>query len=676
MKHFFFRLRNIFFVAGAIAVLAGLFYAAASFSGLRNTLVREIHETREETDRLSRNFEFLSRDSNEVRAALGLPARDYPDFETGAAPAGEQGNVRAGETLMPYYQAVEKLVWQTEKNERDRALAGVFASDTIKALQTKNNYKIRQEADALLWEKDGKIWFTFRAASGKAGFEATTFTGASLVFDSAGAGLAGFLETEGAALADWFKNTEQLSAQFRGALRDQSLTSELRTSGLVLDALAETPDEVTANISLASERGASRMRVGFNKKNNTFFIDAKTYADIFSFRGSLPAAIRGIDLRSADELLIAKAQKQLQELFDDDGFTAYLGTKNLTLSRTPNEDDEYIYYDFLTQGGRRAGSLGIQKKIGEIYLFDDEYVSLGSLKTLGLGKNQGGDSKKKELNLENLNAGAASGSGKIYTILVAGAHERMTDTLILANINEDKQLIDLISLPRDLFYKNRKINGIYYRYGPERLAEEISDLTGLNIENYLVIDMFAFIDVINILGGVDISLNEPLVDPTYRVRDNGRWSTLFYAAGTHHLNGVEALRVARSRHFSSDFGRARRQQNILAAIKDRLTSLGVSDMGKLYELVIVLTKYVETDLTPYELVNCFVRYKSAKIRSQNVLDTRNILYHSYTNLRHMNLTEDEVDADFDKGAYILLPQNDDWALMRRYIRSLVEGAST
>jgi LCP family protein required for cell wall assembly len=230
-----------------------------------------------------------------------------------------------------------------------------------------------------------------------------------------------------------------------------------------------------------------------------------------------------------------------------------------------------------------------------------------------------------------------------------------------------------VSLPRDLFYRNRKINAIYYRYGAERLAQELSSLTGFDIEDYVIIDMFAFIDAVNILGGIDITLSETLVDPTYRVRDNGRWSTLFYAAGTHHLGGVEALRVARSRHFTSDFGRSRRQQDILAAIKEKISGLGVSDMGKVYELARVLTKYVETSFTPYDLVNYFIKYRSAKIKSQTVLATDNILYHSYTNLRHMNLKEEEVEADFDKGAYILLPLNDDWSLVRRFIRSRMEG---
>jgi LCP family protein required for cell wall assembly len=424
--------------------------------------------------------------------------------------------------------------------------------------------------------------------------------------------------------------------------------------------------------------------LGFDKQKLLFSINGASYSDFAAFKAAVPESMANLDLRTADEALIAKARQDIEELAGDPGFAAYLGTKNLRLARTPNEDDEYLYYDFLDPAGNRAGSLGIQKKIGEIYLFDAEYVSLGALKTIGL-KRDPGEAKKKDLSPEApslppapLGSGRpplSQGGGAGRTILLAGSHERMTDTLILANIHEDSDAIDLISLPRDLFYKNRKINGIYYRYGAERLVEELSGLTGLDISGYVVIDMFAFIDAINILGGIDITLDEALVDPTYRVRDNGRWSTLFYSAGPHHLNGVEALRVARSRHFTSDFGRSRRQQDILAAIKEKLTRLGLSDAGKVYELAGVLAKYVDTNLSPYQMASYFVKYRSAKIRSQTVLDTQNILTHSYTNLRQLNLQEEEVDADFDKGAYILLPLNEDWSLVRRFIRSIVEGPS-
>lgn len=249
----------------------------------------------------------------------------------------------------------------------------------------------------------------------------------------------------------------------------------------------------------------------------------------------------------------------------------------------------------------------------------------------------------------------------------------MTDAIILAAVNESRNEINMVSLPRDLFFRSRKLNSIYYRYGAERFTEEVAAITGLDIEHYIIIDMFAFIDAINILGGIEITLDEDLVDPTYRVRDAGRWSTLFYPAGRHHLNGIEALRVARSRHFTSDFGRAQRQQVIISSIKDKMTGLGLGDIGKMYDLVQVLSKYVDTNLTPFEIVNSFLKYGTAKVASRTVLDTDNILYHAYTNLKYLNLEEDAVDENFDKGAYILLPLEDDWSLLRRFIRSLLEG---
>ncbi|MCL1818017.1 MAG: transcriptional regulator, partial [Spirochaetaceae bacterium] len=142
------------------------------------------------------------------------------------------------------------------------------------------------------------------------------------------------------------------------------------------------------------------------------------------------------------------------------------------------------------------------------------------------------------------------------------------------------------------------------------------------------------------------------------------------------FNGLETLRVARSRHTTSDFGRARRQQHILAAIREKFSDLGMSDVGKVYDLARVLSKYVETSFGPYDLVNYFLRYKSAQIRNRIVLDTNNILYHSYTHLRRLNLTQEEVDEDFNKGLYILLPRGDDWSLIHRFILSRSAGPAS
>lgn len=232
-------------------------------------------------------------------------------------------------------------------------------------------------------------------------------------------------------------------------------------------------------------------------------------------------------------------------------------------------------------------------------------------------------------------------------------------------------VLTLISIPRDLYYRGRKINALYRLYGPAYLAKSLSDITGLEITTYAVVDMFAFIDVINILGGVDIYLDEDLIDPTYRIKDDGVWGTLYYKKGQHHLNGIEALRVARSRHYSSDFGRAERQQQLIWSIKDKFLSLGFADIGRFYELIQVMFQYVDTNLTPFEALSLFKAYGNLQDQRNHVLNTDNVLYDTYTNVFFL---EDKSIADeegYDKGAWILLPEQNNWNLIPWYIRSIL-----
>jgi len=384
----------------------------------------------------------------------------------------------------------------------------------------------------------------------------------------------------------------------------------------------------------------------------------------------LPDAIQEMPMRSMDYFFIEQGKMQLEQLFNDSGFIAYLGTINLLLSREPYENIDFVFYDFMTlDEGTRIGSIGIQKRMGEIYLFDDEYISLGAIHTFGLRNSE--TPVGESLDLNTLPSGTYE-RGRTHTVLIVGTNQQLTDTIILAILNEDMQAIDLISLPRDLYYREHKINEIYFRYGPRRLVREMESMTGFEIDNFVIIDMYAFIDVINILGGVEITLEAPLIDPSYRIRENGHWSTLFYPAGTHHLNGVEALRVARSRHYIADFGRSWHQQMILSAIIDQITGLGVSDIGRVYELAMVFMRYVETDYTPQDLVRYILRFRSATVRSRGVFNTRDLLYFTHTNLLHMGLSADEVDEDFNLGQFILLPLNDDWSLIHRFIRSVIE----
>jgi len=234
-------------------------------------------------------------------------------------------------------------------------------------------------------------------------------------------------------------------------------------------------------------------------------------------------------------------------------------------------------------------------------------------------------------------------------------NQKNTDTIIIASIDTEKNKATLISIPRDLYYKNSKINSIYPRYGAYVLRNSISELTGLKIDKYVLVEMYAFADLINILGGIDVELTESLVDPTYKVRDaNGRWSTLCYPAGVHHVNGVEALRIARARHFTPVFSRDLRQQQILGAVKNRLMSIGAMDVGKLVKIIRLGLKYVETDVSWLEAFNLYRGCHDISLKNV-VVNTSNVLYATYT----------------DYGAWIVMPLDNDFEVIKKFIEEKI-----
>ena len=235
------------------------------------------------------------------------------------------------------------------------------------------------------------------------------------------------------------------------------------------------------------------------------------------------------------------------------------------------------------------------------------------------------------------------------------------------------QSINLISIPRDVYYKGRKLNSYYKVYGPERFEEVIEIITGLKISNYFFIDMFAFIDVVNILGGIDITLEEDLVDPTYRVRNNGVWSTLYYKQGIYHLDGIETLRVARARHFTPVFSRDDRQQKVIISLFKKISDLSVTDFDRIYNIIKTLITYLDTDISIPESLSYLNDLKNVKRFNKIVLSTENVLTQTYENLMYLGLEEDEVKDDFAKGAWILVPENNNWKSINYYLQKTMSG---
>ena len=270
---------------------------------------------------------------------------------------------------------------------------------------------------------------------------------------------------------------------------------------------------------------------------------------------------------------------------------------------------------------------------------------------------------------------AASGEG--VNILICGKHGSNVDTIIFANVNPENKKVTLISLPRDLYYQERKINSVYYYYGMDEFIREVEDITGQQIDKYMLIDMYVFADIIDAMGGIDITLTEDLIDPSYTTYDNGIWSTLYYPAGDYHLNGTQTLRVARSRHYSSDYDRAERQQMILESIKDKGLSMGLSDTTALFEIVELVMDNTETDIGINEALMYFVQYKDYDISRGNVLSTGNILENQHVYVDYDTSAEEEVcdevsgECEVQNFVYTLIPAGGNWDYIKWYFTQLL-----
>src|SRR5260370_2705900 len=138
------------------------------------------------------------------------------------------------------------------------------------------------------------------------------------------------------------------------------------------------------------------------------------------------------------------------------------------------------------------------------------------------------------------------------------------------------------------------------RDGPGMAAEhEVGKVTGLTFDRYIAVDFVAFRDMVQALGGVDVCLTTNLDDNEYPDYHNG-YVSLHFKAGCQHLNGEQALEIARSRHAiqpeqSSDFGRARRQQDSMQAIKKKATT--VNGFSKAPQLLSALQNNINTDMS-------------------------------------------------------------------------------
>lgn len=294
----------------------------------------------------------------------------------------------------------------------------------------------------------------------------------------------------------------------------------------------------------------------------------------------------------------------------------------------------------------------------------------------------------------------------------------LADTILVASVKPKENKISMISIPRDFYVDNpalgtkSKINAVY-AYGEqkekgqglENMRKVVEEVTGLEIPYGGVINFKGFSDLVDAVGGVTITLDKPFTEPLqfheekvcdgenggvftvksgnfqHKKDDRGRIVASYplcynrveecggvfsLPAGTQTLNGEKALCYVRSRVTSSDFDRARRQQEVIQLMKAKLFSAGtLTDFGKMSAILDSLGNNAQTNMQLWEIKRIFELYQGMAEPQilQKVLENNEegLLYNPSQDL-------------YPGAGYILLPRGDNYDRIREMAKNILPSS--
>ena len=189
----------------------------------------------------------------------------------------------------------------------------------------------------------------------------------------------------------------------------------------------------------------------------------------------------------------------------------------------------------------------------------------------------------------------------------------LTDTIIVCSYNPKTQTAYMLSIPRDTFVgKNQntakgtdKINSLYSK-SPEKLLEKVSDITGIDVEYYAVVDNNALIEIVDIIGGVNfnVPIDMDYDDPTQDLH-------IHLSQGMQKIDGKKAEQLLRFRHNNdgtsypveygdNDYGRMRTQREFISETLKQ--TLVIKNIFKSKEILDTVFNNIETNMEIKELL--------------------------------------------------------------------------
>ena len=249
----------------------------------------------------------------------------------------------------------------------------------------------------------------------------------------------------------------------------------------------------------------------------------------------------------------------------------------------------------------------------------------------------------------------------------------LTDSMVVMSLMPQSHHTTLIAVPRDLWVQNpansgnyTKINAVYPVAsqnnadpvaGGAAAAQKVSLVTGLDIKYWMTINFAGFRDFINAIGGVDVNVPDSF-KANYPANDdpsiNASWKIVQFTKGLHHMDGETAIEYSRARYVidnpaeGTDFARSARQQLIMKAALAKLKDWHT--WPSFFNALDALKHTIYTNMSLADL---------AMFALKMDLNNAHRIGLSFSNVL--------MDSKSSDGQDILLPQNDNWNLIKTYI---------
>lgn len=351
-------------------------------------------------------------------------------------------------------------------------------------------------------------------------------------------------------------------------------------------------------------------------------------------------------------------------------------TAYLPYQQTPVRQSQPQWGGYRPAGHRRFGRV-VRLVVLAVVVVAVVLLSVAGLRAYAFGK---AISAQNPLSTQT---GYMSGVGRVNVVVLGyggAGHDgaNLTDSLMVISMVPGNHATTLISVPRDLWVqvppgsgRYAKINVAYQdglnsgfgglppgrEAGGAEAARKVSDVLGIDVPYWLTIDFHGFRELVDALGGVDITVPTAFTarypsndDPTV----DASWKTIHFNTGMQHMNGEQAIEYARARYVlqplseGTDFARSARQQILIRAILSRARQPGAWPGISGATDALQRSLYTNLSLADLALFSQKLDLNSAqRVGLQDVL----------------------VDGQSGDGQDILLPTNGDWNAIKQYISS-------